>query len=147
MKFVLVNRRTPVVPSNCAACRRPLDKGYMRDLSTLRRYCGAGVLPAWNRNVPPLRQYAEVESVELIFEWRGFDVRHRLRAIRLEVSTSMLPLLAGPFRALRMACTKEIVAVYAGRLAVHHDFADTTLIVERKGDQVDLEPNHHPCLT
>jgi hypothetical protein len=70
MKFVLVNRRTPVVPSNCAACRRPLDKGYMRDLSTLRRYCGAECYPAWHRNVPPLRPCAEINPFELILEWQ-----------------------------------------------------------------------------
>ena len=50
----------------------------------------------------------------------GVNVRHRLRAIRLEVSTSMLPLLAGPFRALRMACTAEIVAACADRLVVRN---------------------------
>ena len=70
MKFVLVNCRTPVVPSNCAACRRPLDKGYMRDLSTLRRYCGEECYPAWHRNVPPLRPCAEINPFEVILEWQ-----------------------------------------------------------------------------
>ena len=66
MKFVLVNCRTPVVPSKCAACRRPVEKGYMRDLSTLRRYCGAECYPGWNGNVPPLRPCAEINPFELI---------------------------------------------------------------------------------
>lgn len=43
MKFVLVNRRTPVVPSKCKARRRPVEKGYLRDLSTLRRYYPDGM--------------------------------------------------------------------------------------------------------
>jgi hypothetical protein len=70
MKFVLVNRRTPVVPSECAACGRPVERGYLRDLTTLRRYCGAECAPGWNGNVPPLRPYAEINAFELIFEWQ-----------------------------------------------------------------------------
>ena len=40
MQFVLVNNMAPRNPSICAACSRPLDRGYLHDLSTSRRYCG-----------------------------------------------------------------------------------------------------------
>ena len=40
MQFVLVNNMAPRNPSICAACSRPLDRGYVHDLSTSRRYCG-----------------------------------------------------------------------------------------------------------
>jgi hypothetical protein len=40
MQFVLVNNMAPRHPSVCAACSRPLDRDYLHDLSTLRRYCG-----------------------------------------------------------------------------------------------------------
>ena len=46
----------------------------------------------------------------------GVNVRHRLRAIRVGVSTDTLPLLTGPFRALRTARTAEIVGACADRL-------------------------------
>jgi hypothetical protein len=39
MKFILVNHRTPSRPSTCIECSRPLDAGYLRDVSTRRRYC------------------------------------------------------------------------------------------------------------
>ena len=40
MQFVLVNNMAPRNPSVCAACSRPLDRGYLHDLSTSRLYCG-----------------------------------------------------------------------------------------------------------
>ena len=39
MKFILVNHRTPSRPSNCIECARSLGAGYLRDVSTQRRYC------------------------------------------------------------------------------------------------------------
>lgn len=40
MKFVIVNDMTPRDLSACAACSRPLEHGYLHELSTSRRYCG-----------------------------------------------------------------------------------------------------------
>jgi hypothetical protein len=40
MRFVLVNNRAPRNHSVCAGCSRPLDRGYLRDLSTSQRHCG-----------------------------------------------------------------------------------------------------------
>jgi len=47
MKFVLVNNMAPRNPSVCAECLRPLERGYLRDLSTSKRYCGIGCCPRW----------------------------------------------------------------------------------------------------
>jgi hypothetical protein len=40
MKFVMVNNRTPRDSSVCTACSQPLERDYLHDLSTSRRYCG-----------------------------------------------------------------------------------------------------------
>jgi hypothetical protein len=40
MKFVVVNNSAPRNPSICSECSRPLERGYLHDLSTSRRYCG-----------------------------------------------------------------------------------------------------------
>jgi hypothetical protein len=47
MKFVVVNNMKPRAPSICAACSRPLERGYLHDLSTARRYCGVECYPRW----------------------------------------------------------------------------------------------------
>jgi hypothetical protein len=40
MKFVLVNNMAPRNPSVCTEYSRPLERGYLHDLSTSNRYCG-----------------------------------------------------------------------------------------------------------
>src|ERR1700760_2507404 len=45
MKFVLVNNMTPRKPSVCTECSRPLERGYLHDLSTSKRYCGIECFP------------------------------------------------------------------------------------------------------
>ena len=45
MNFVLVNHRTLQRPSCCAACFHPLQRGYLRDLSTDSRYCSVECYP------------------------------------------------------------------------------------------------------
>jgi hypothetical protein len=40
MKFILVNRRTPLNSPTCAACSRSLVSGYLKAMSTQRQYCG-----------------------------------------------------------------------------------------------------------
>lgn len=40
IKFVMVNNMIPRDPSVCAACSRPLEQGYLHDLSTSKCYCG-----------------------------------------------------------------------------------------------------------
>jgi hypothetical protein len=45
MNFVLVNHRTLRRPSCCAACFQPLQRSYLRDLSTDSRYCSVECYP------------------------------------------------------------------------------------------------------
>src|SRR4051812_48709964 len=47
MKFVLVNDMAPRRPSVCTECSRPLERGYLHDLSTSKRYCGIECYPQW----------------------------------------------------------------------------------------------------
>ena len=45
MKFVVVNNMAPRNPSVCARCSQPLERGYLHDLSTSKRYCGIACYP------------------------------------------------------------------------------------------------------
>jgi hypothetical protein len=45
MNFVLVNHRALRRPSCCAACSRPLQRSYLRDLSTRSGYCSVECYP------------------------------------------------------------------------------------------------------
>jgi hypothetical protein len=45
MQFVVVNNMVPRNRSVCAACSRPLERGYLHDLSTSKRYCGIECRP------------------------------------------------------------------------------------------------------
>jgi hypothetical protein len=47
MKFVLVNDMASRRPSVCMGCSRPLERSYLHDLSTSRRYCGIECYPQW----------------------------------------------------------------------------------------------------
>ena len=47
LKFVLVNDMAPRRPSVCTECSRPLDDGYLHDLSTSKRYRGIECYPHW----------------------------------------------------------------------------------------------------
>lgn len=47
MKFVLVNDMAPRRPSVCAACLQPLERRYLHDLATSRRYCGVECHARW----------------------------------------------------------------------------------------------------
>ena len=47
MKFVVVNNMAPRNRSVCAECSLPLERGYLHDLSTSKRYCGIECCPQW----------------------------------------------------------------------------------------------------
>jgi hypothetical protein len=47
MRFVVVNDMAPRKTLVCTACSRPLEQGYLRDISTSRRYCGVECYPRW----------------------------------------------------------------------------------------------------
>ena len=45
MKFVVVNNMAPRNPSVCTECSHPLERSYIPDLSSSKRYCADQVLP------------------------------------------------------------------------------------------------------
>jgi hypothetical protein len=47
LKFVLVNDMALRRPSVCTECSRPLERGYLHDLSSSKRYCGIECYPQW----------------------------------------------------------------------------------------------------
>ena len=42
IKFVLVNGRTPISPSLCVMCCKPVGIGYLRETGTRLAYCDPG---------------------------------------------------------------------------------------------------------
>ena len=65
MKFVLVNHRSLRRPSACAACSRPLETGFLHDLSTHRRYCGVDCYPDQVMSTELIRWLAETNPLVL----------------------------------------------------------------------------------
>ena len=65
MNFVLVNHRTPRRPSCCAACSRPLQRSYLRDLSTHSRYCSVECY-AGRAGGSMVRSHANVDPFDLV---------------------------------------------------------------------------------
>jgi hypothetical protein len=65
MKFVVVNNMAPRNPSVCAECSRPLERGYLHDLSTSKRYCLRSAIPAAKQEPPA----ADLELIFLRFMW------------------------------------------------------------------------------
>jgi hypothetical protein len=74
MKFVLVNDMAPHRPSVCAACSRPLERGYLHDLSTSRRYCGVECYPRWIVVVEFVGSVATTNPFELDIAWPTLTV-------------------------------------------------------------------------
>src|ERR1700722_13062705 len=71
MKFVLVNDVEPRRTSICSACSRPLEQGYLHDLSTLRRYCGIACYSRW---MVVGEFVAPTDLFELAFAWPKLTV-------------------------------------------------------------------------
>jgi hypothetical protein len=74
MRFVLVNDRTPPIPATCAACSRPLEDGFLHNLSTHRRYCGIGCYPGQATNNEVFHWMAETNPFVLAFGWPQLTV-------------------------------------------------------------------------
>ena len=72
MKFVLVKDMAPREPSVCTACSRPLERGYLHDLSTSRRYCGVECHPQWMAEL--LGSVAPTNPFELAIVWLKLSV-------------------------------------------------------------------------
>jgi hypothetical protein len=69
MKFVVVNNMAPRNHSVCAACSRPLERGYLHDLSTSKRYCGVGCYPRWMVVSGFVGSIAPTNPFELAIAW------------------------------------------------------------------------------
>jgi hypothetical protein len=72
MKFVLVNHRTLRRPCACAACSRPLERGFLHDLSTQRRYCGIECYPGQAMNSELVWWLAQTNPLALAVGWPKF---------------------------------------------------------------------------
>jgi hypothetical protein len=69
LKFVLVNDMAPRKPSVCTECSRPLDRGYLHDLSTSKRYCGRECYPQWMQVSGFVGSVAPTNPFELAIVW------------------------------------------------------------------------------
>jgi hypothetical protein len=80
MKFVLVNDMAPYSPCACVACARPLELGYLHDLSTSKRYCGIECYPRWMVVSGIIGSIAPAPPYELAMTWPQltFDVTSAL---------------------------------------------------------------------
>jgi hypothetical protein len=74
MKYVLVNNRAPRRPSICTECSRPLERGYLHDLSTSKRYCGIECYPPWMAESGFVGSIAPADPFELAFAWPKLTV-------------------------------------------------------------------------
>ncbi len=71
MKFVLVNDMAPRRPSACTECSRPLERGYLHELSTSKLYCGIECYPLVSGFVGPV---ATANPFELAIAWPKLTV-------------------------------------------------------------------------
>jgi len=74
MGFVLVNDMAPRRTSLCTACSRPLEQGYLHDLSTSRRYCGIECYPRWILVSGFAGSAAPTNPLELAITWPRLTV-------------------------------------------------------------------------
>jgi hypothetical protein len=74
MKFVVVNNMAPRRRSVCTECSRPLERGYLHDLSTSNRYCGIECYPQWMVASVFVGSIAPAYSFELAAAWPKLSV-------------------------------------------------------------------------
>jgi hypothetical protein len=74
LKFVLVNDMAPRRPSVCTECSRPLELGYLHDLSTSKRYCGIECHPQWMVVCRFVGSIAPATPFELAVAWPKLTV-------------------------------------------------------------------------
>src|SRR5882757_8954557 len=74
LKFVLVNDMAPRKPSVCTECSRPLDRGYLHDLSTSKCYCGIECHPQWMMVSEFIGTIGPTDPFELAFAWPKLTV-------------------------------------------------------------------------
>jgi hypothetical protein len=69
VQFVLVNKMAPRNPAVCVACSQPLERGYLHDISTSRRYCGIECYRRWNVVSEFVGTGIRTDPLELAFAW------------------------------------------------------------------------------
>jgi hypothetical protein len=74
MKFVVVNNMAPRNPSICAECSRLLERGYLHDLSTSKRYCGIECSPRWMAVSGSVGSVTPTNPFELALAWPKLTV-------------------------------------------------------------------------
>jgi hypothetical protein len=74
MKFVLVNNMAPRKPSVGTACSRSLERGYLHDPSTSKRYCGIECYPRWMVVSEFVGSIAPTNPFELAIAWPKLTV-------------------------------------------------------------------------
>jgi hypothetical protein len=74
MKFVVVNNMAPRNPSVCAECSRPLERTYLHDLSTSKRYCGIECYPQWTLVSGFFGSIGPTTSFEFAIAWPKLTV-------------------------------------------------------------------------
>jgi hypothetical protein len=74
LKFVLVNDMAPRRPSVCTECSQPLERSYLHDLSTSKRYCGIACYPQWMLVSGFLGSIAPANPFELAIAWPKLTV-------------------------------------------------------------------------
>jgi hypothetical protein len=80
MKFVMVNNRTPRDPSVCTACSQPLERDYLHDFSTSRRYCGVECYS---------RQTVAPGAVESVATTNPFELAVALPRLTVDVASAL----------------------------------------------------------
>jgi hypothetical protein len=74
LKFVVVNDMAPRRSSVCTECSRPLQRGYLHDLSNSKRYCGIECYPQWTVVSGFVGSIAPVNPFELAAAWPKLTV-------------------------------------------------------------------------
>jgi hypothetical protein len=74
MQFVLVNNMEPRRPSVCTECSRPLERGYLHDLFTSKRYCAIECYPQWMVVSGFVGSIAPTNLFELAIVWPKLTV-------------------------------------------------------------------------
>jgi hypothetical protein len=74
MQFVLVNDMAPCRPSVCTECSRPLERGYLYELSTSKRYWGIECYPQWMVVSGFVGSVAPTKPFELAVAWPKLTV-------------------------------------------------------------------------
>jgi hypothetical protein len=69
----LVNNMAPRRPSVCTECSRPLERGYLHDLSNSKRYYGIECYPRWMVN-GFVGSVAPADPFELAIAWPKLNV-------------------------------------------------------------------------